>query len=92
MDGWQPIETAPKDGSYIVAGKFTDQALGWVRHSRWITEVEICDLEGWGEASDFIAAWTSGNDDGEPCYPTHWMPLPTPPAPTLLSVKGNSNG
>lgn len=74
---WQPISSASRDGSYIIAGRFKDDALGWVKHSRWITAAEICDIEG-GEIDDYEAAWTDGNDDSEPIYPTHWMPLPPP--------------
>ncbi len=76
--GWQPIESAPKDGSYIIAAKFgRSQELAWVKHSRWITAGEIADLEG-GEPDEYDPGWTDGNDDSEPCFPTHWMPLEPP--------------
>jgi hypothetical protein len=78
MSDWQPIETAPKDGSYIIAAKFgKSQELGWVSHTRWITADEIADLEG-GDPDEFIAGWTDGNDDDEQIYPTHWMSLEPP--------------
>lgn len=67
MNGeWKPIETAPKDGTEIIAycsdsmGGFIsvalciliDMRLTWVRHGRYV------------------------------CNPTHWMPLPPPPQAT----------
>jgi hypothetical protein len=77
---WQKIETAPRDGSYIIAAKFgVGKSLAWVKHSRWITAGEIADIEG-GTPDEYDPAWTDGNDDGEPCFPTHWMPLEPPGA------------
>ena len=63
--GWQPIETAPKDGSTILYS-----AGGWVCAGCWhIRE------EQWREHNNFPSdSW--GTED----YPTHWMPLPSPPA------------
>lgn len=76
--GWQPIETAPKDGRSIIAARFKHQDFCWVSHTRWITALEIADLEG-GEPDYYEAGWVDGNRDDEPIYPTHWMPLPPPP-------------
>lgn len=79
MTSWQPIEAAPKDGSYIIAGRFGPSLeLKWVKHSRWITAEEIAD--GWSEPEEFNASWTDGDDIDEPIYPTHWMPLEPPEA------------
>lgn len=79
MNEWQPIETAPKDGQYIIAGRFRNgDELCWVKHSRWMAAQEIAEFEG-GDEEDYEAAWADGEDAGEPCYPTHWMPLPAPP-------------
>jgi hypothetical protein len=77
MADWQLIETAPKDGRYLIVAKFTGEALGWVSHSRWITADEICEIEG-GAADEYDPGWTDGNRDDEPIYPTHWMPLERP--------------
>ena len=61
---WQPIETAPKDGRTI---------LGWDRLAtraytmRWGHSVSIYVLREW---------WGEGGAE----RPTHWMPLPKPPA------------
>ena len=68
--GWQPIETAPKDGSQIV--------IYW---PYWSSDPFIANYSG-----------DSGGWEGERCLtpthaeayperqPTHWMPLPKPPA------------
>lgn len=71
MMEWQPIETAPKDG--------TDFLAGWAA----IEPDPFCD----GKACIEIVRY---NDRGVVCgglnrdcgmsFPTHWMPLPKPPA------------
>lgn len=64
---WQPIETAPKDGTVV---------LCW-------DEFKECDLmwygiiQQWNEPKD-ILGWMYVATNTE-CYPTHWMPLPKPP-------------
>ena len=62
---WQPIETAPKDGSLIL---ITD---GHCSYAAWYEGQ--CQYE-WAIADD------NGDDNaiGE-MYVTHWMPLPEPP-------------
>ena len=72
MSKWQPIETAPKDGTVIIladdtsglvmAGYFFDSGDGFP----WVTLDNEClpPLNGW-------------TDDGS--GPTHWTPLPEPP-------------
>lgn len=72
---WQPIATAPKDGTRIVLAN-----AGAVDVGSWCDEVvpakesgvEIeCGLpEGWYGMTEFYP------DDR---CPTHWMPLPEPP-------------
>ncbi len=77
---WQPIETAPKDGRYIIAGRFRrGDELVWVKHSRWITASEAADSFD-GEEEDYVAGWVDGENEDDACIPTHWQPLiaPTP--------------
>jgi hypothetical protein len=63
VSDWQPIETAPKDGSYILG--YEDQGLGIYRETqyengRWV----------WFEIIDgYLTGWS----------PSHWMPLPASP-------------
>lgn len=62
---WQPIETAPKDGTLILAAWDKSQAVSIVSYAKeptggffWLTD-----------------------DDCFVSTPTHWMPLPEPPKP-----------
>lgn len=75
MDDWQPIETAPRDGRYI---------LGWIP-GVGVMHWHGCngDIVGmcWGaEKADNSGYWVC------PHYfkpePTHWMPGPPPPKGT----------
>lgn len=64
---WQPIETAPKDGTVFLGCK-----LGQFRECYKVQRAD-CDMWCFGG--------TSGADDLFPnIKPTHWMPLPKPPA------------
>ncbi len=65
MADWQPIETAPKDGTDILLaahwrGERWLQGIG-----RWRDERYQENTPGWG--------WTWY------ASPSHWMPLPNPP-------------
>ena len=69
---WQPIETAPKDGTRILIFKYR-KGVKTVYPARWF---EWFDSEyPWqvlcGEHGDNFLP----DDD----YITHWMPLPEPP-------------
>ena len=68
MSGWQPIETAPKDEAVIVF--LTDAAHGMT--------IEIAHRS----SNDPDGDWYAATHDGPPIdvRPTHWMPLPEPPA------------
>jgi hypothetical protein len=72
--GWQPIETAPKDGQQFI-GLWRGQVytVSWVQYYvKWPHE------EG---GPTFRGGWSAETwDQHMPCQPTHWMPLPPPPA------------
>jgi len=88
MSEWQDIKTAPKDGSFILlhcpngqleSGDVTVGAY-WKedRHSE-NGRFMLGKWWGWlGMDGDGMSSW---------CEPTHWMPLPAPPAP-LPSMPG----
>jgi len=81
-DEWQPIETAPKDGTRvllyfvpneIVAPKKAKIAVGYNKKCQW--------QDGTGKKiGEPFNLWHSDEDLGGLSYaPTHWKPLPTPP-------------
>lgn len=69
-DAWQPIETAPKDGSTVLL------------HSPDVKHEGGVMLGYWTDFGDGDPNWTAIQTE----YPidaevTHWMPLPEPPTP-----------
>lgn len=82
MSVWQPIESAPKDGTRILVlwpGNYVGIAW-WKTNPRLIREPHAVVRNGW-QASYF--ACSEELDDYEISMsenqPTHWMPLPSPP-------------
>ena len=61
---WQPIETAPKDGTEIL----TIRSNGYIRNAKWYDNP-------FGRKDTVI-----DDADGKWWSVTHWMPLPSPPA------------
>lgn len=72
MSEWQPIATAPKDRLILTASDFGIHVLEWYEGDD--------DPDRWWDASGW--AFPYGERDGGTIYaePTHWMPLPGPPA------------
>lgn len=79
--GWQDISTAPKDGSKILVyngvneGYYTGNGqIGTASHG----------VDGFGNKNKWCA-WDCC--DGVTSYePTHWMPIPQPPAESVTNV------
>ena len=67
MSVWQPIETAPKDGTPILI--YEPPYFDATPHATY-----VCSWDTYKEA------WVEHSGE---CYaqyePTHWMPLPEPP-------------
>jgi hypothetical protein len=67
---WQPIETAPRDGTAILG------CQGWC--------IEVTAYHKGTKPYHRKEAWVVANDDegyAQDFQPTHWMPLPNPDAP-----------
>ena len=69
MTDWQPIETAPKDGTVICLAGYCDDDT-WAVGSRWFFWADY-----WRK---YREPFGEGFGRGTPA-PTHWMPLPPPP-------------
>ena len=73
MSEWQPIETAPKDGTKI---------LVWTHH-------DVCEISEWFQATGYkykevgrglyAKSIVVANEGWSSNTPTHWQPLPDPP-------------
>lgn len=85
MQEWQPIETAPNDGTEVLAywpaveldeeGELTDRKTG-----QGFIGVAAQTGGGWYEPEALNAAGDFFGDDWSYApEPTHWMPLPKPP-------------
>lgn len=72
-DDWQPIETAPKDGTRIIAWRVNVMSpfvVFWREHGLSAEDGEF----GWLTLSGIKVHRCYGAD------PTHWMSLPAPPS------------
>jgi hypothetical protein len=68
---WQPIETAPRDGTpMLVWIRFESDPAGFIAVCKWVEHPRY--------------PWKPTDTDASGAYatrgPTHWMPLPDPPA------------
>lgn len=76
MSGWQPIETAPKDGTSIILCRGADadglpiEPLGlFCQCAAW-----------WGDEGGRWVVYADQIQDPDLFFaPTHWMPIPDPP-------------
>lgn len=70
MNNWQPIKTAPKDGTPILAYI----PCPWDNESP-----SMCAVVEWKRMYGRDAVWVLSAYDAFRFNPTHWMPLPEPP-------------
>ena len=63
MSEWQPIETAPKDGTTVLA----------------VLDGCMTTISMYQAKQEWILEHDGGHDPRWPLKPTHWMPLPEPP-------------
>ncbi len=75
---WQPIESAPKDGTNILLmlGE-TIPHLPDIRVGSYLSQAAAHEL---GEPGPTWLIWDTAFDRHCETAPTHWMPLPAPPA------------
>ena len=83
MNKWQPIETAPKDGTRVLACKLGfNVCIAWweklpddvLAHIKTREKWRNIDVEEFVSEDLWVDDWTSTWYE-----PTHWMPLPEPP-------------
>lgn len=70
---WQPIETAPKDGTVVVLAEWSDYHGAWQFGTGYWRRY----LPGFGDGFGWIGH-----------APTHWMPLPDPPDDVTRAQSG----
>ena len=78
---WQPIETAPKDGTWVLL--YGGKDVGWYGDDTIQTIVTAFWRPSYYRRTDdqgqWMYTWWEGDWRSEMADPTHWMPLPTPP-------------
>jgi hypothetical protein len=70
---WQPIETASKDGSYVLVAN---------SHGSWIAKLHPVYQSGYRPSTPWASMMLNHDHIEKPGRfdkPTHWQPLPAPP-------------
>lgn len=76
MSDWQPIETAPRDGTYVLLYNGEPMWAGCYECAAWFGEGETaCWWSAGGPNGGLEVSYVKDGDL------THWMPLPEPPQP-----------
>lgn len=73
MSEWKPIESAPKDGTHVLAG--------YQRPGSWRSPVY--PLTSFFVFGQWCAHFGNGHWKAYDPQPNVWMPLPNPPAPEV---------
>ena len=97
---WRPIETAPRDGTLIDVWCIRPPHEAEERdHEIRLTDISWCDTR-WGRITDtgmldLVEEGACDESGFPPWVPTHWRPLPAPPAtipaprPVVAEVGGS---
>ena len=92
MIDWEPIETAPKDGTAVLLASVEPRGTVAIIECSWWSAERCAKAEG-GEPEDYEADWYQVYDSHLSfCRPTHWRPalvhprdaIPHPPAERRL--------
>ena len=75
MGEWQPIETAPKDGTPVLFANYDAMCLLTGAPHVWAGRYDKLGGED-DELMMHECSYAATNENGDP---THWMPLPNPP-------------
>jgi hypothetical protein len=68
---WQPIETAPKDGTRVLIYGYWDGELSDLDEEPEVWKARFSLGTWWVDSDQYYVARVVN--------PTHWMPLPKPP-------------
>lgn len=93
MTNWQPIETAPKDGTRILAYGMAVEGfpvIMWDSNKPRVPAFLVISwLEGWYDKDEEVSpglfrkvptlSYSYWKPDPQQFRPTHWMPLPEAP-------------
>jgi hypothetical protein len=80
---WQPIETASRDGTWFLGYDGGSAIQDTIQVWHWDADIETETGRGF---------WVNAAESNIDEYPTHWAPLPAPPADALQAAKEPSHG
>jgi len=81
MSEWLPIESAPKDGEPVLIWKPDERMVGEYMMAAYWDDSHYKE-PGWVPVGGiYKQGYFSDVTESDQGYPTHWMPLPAPPAP-----------
>jgi len=80
---WQPIETAPRDGTLVLVCNTLDNGTitsidGKIAVARYAYHLDGLEESIW-EYGTYYSENSAGNQGAYVISATHWMPLPKPP-------------
>lgn len=77
MNTWQDMSTAPKDGTAILIGSWTD----WGRFSQTDWHWDSCVVKWIVDDWQLTQSGSYAEDNYPDIIPTHWCEIPQPPKP-----------